>query len=88
MILHYNTGIVTFSILPYDVLGVSIIFHSTEYLQMDELACFAPGMLALGSSGYGPDDSQKFMSLAEEVCFNSLLKNPYVSFLLADLFWS
>jgi len=37
---------------------------------MDELACFAPGMIALGSSGYGPDDSQKFMSLAEEVCFN------------------
>lgn len=37
------------------------------YLQMDELACFAPGMLALGSSGYGPDDSQKFLSLAEEV---------------------
>lgn len=35
--------------------------------QMDELACFAPGMLALGSSGYGPDESQKLMSLAEEV---------------------
>lgn len=34
---------------------------------MDELACFAPGMLALGSSGYGPDGSQKFLSLAEEV---------------------
>lgn len=37
------------------------------YVQMDELACFAPGMLALGSSGYGPDGSQKFLSLAEEV---------------------
>lgn len=48
-----------------------VSFHSTEYLQMDELACFAPGMLALGSSGYGPEDSQKFMSLAEEVRFNS-----------------
>lgn len=36
-------------------------------MQMDELACFAPGMIALGSSGYGPDDSQKFLSLAEEV---------------------
>nr|POF08089.1 mannosyl-oligosaccharide 1,2-alpha-mannosidase mns1 [Quercus suber] len=35
--------------------------------KMDELACFAPGMLALGSSGYGPDGSQKFLSLAEEV---------------------
>nr|GMC73033.1 mannosyl-oligosaccharide 1,2-alpha-mannosidase MNS1-like [Ipomoea batatas] len=37
--------------------------------KMDELACFAPGMLALGSSGYGPGDSQKFLSLAEEVLF-------------------
>ncbi|CAL8130376.1 unnamed protein product [Prunus armeniaca] len=35
--------------------------------KMDELACFAPGMLALGSSGYGPEDSKKFLSLAEEV---------------------
>ncbi|KAL0012777.1 hypothetical protein SO802_007885 [Lithocarpus litseifolius] len=33
--------------------------------KMDELACFAPGMLALGSSGYGPDGSQKFLSIAE-----------------------
>lgn len=36
-------------------------------LQMDELACFAPGMLALGASGYGPEESKVFMSLAEEV---------------------
>jgi len=34
---------------------------------MDELACFVPGMLALGSSGYGPEDSKKFLTLAEEV---------------------
>ncbi|KAH9624540.1 hypothetical protein KSS87_017750 [Heliosperma pusillum] len=34
--------------------------------KMDELACFAPGMLALGSFGYGPEESEKFMSLAEE----------------------
>lgn len=40
-------------------------------MQMDELACFAPGMLALGSSGYGPSDSQKFLSLAEEVFLKS-----------------
>jgi mannosyl-oligosaccharide alpha-1,2-mannosidase len=53
---------------------------------MDELACFAPGMLALGSSGYGPDDSQKFMSLAEEVCFNSHLKSLNVLVLLTYLF--
>ncbi|KAK6911104.1 Glycoside hydrolase family 47 [Dillenia turbinata] len=34
--------------------------------KMDELACFAPGMLALGSSGYGSGESEKFLSLAEE----------------------
>ncbi|KAF4347571.1 hypothetical protein G4B88_009927 [Cannabis sativa] len=34
--------------------------------KMDELACFAPGMLALGSTGYGPEESQKMLSLAEE----------------------
>lgn len=34
---------------------------------MDELACFVPGMLALGSSAYGPGEGDKFMSLAEEV---------------------
>jgi len=34
---------------------------------MDELACFAPGMLALGASGYGPDEEKKFLSLAGEV---------------------
>jgi len=40
---------------------------------MDELACFAPGMIALGSFGYTTaDDSQKFLSLAEEVYFDSL----------------
>lgn len=47
--------------------------------KMDELACFAPGMIALGSSGYGPDDSQKFMSLAEELawtCYNFYQSTP------------
>ncbi|KAK9757135.1 hypothetical protein RND81_01G142700 [Saponaria officinalis] len=41
--------------------------------KMDELACFVPGMLALGSSGYGREESEKFMSLAEELawtCYN------------------
>ncbi|KAK9114418.1 hypothetical protein Syun_021215 [Stephania yunnanensis] len=33
---------------------------------MDELACFAPGMLALGSLGYGPRDREKMLTLAEE----------------------
>nr|POE48459.1 isoform 2 of mannosyl-oligosaccharide 1,2-alpha-mannosidase mns1 [Quercus suber] len=47
--------------------------------KMDELACFAPGMLALGSSGYGPDGSQKFKSLAEELawtCYNFYQSTP------------
>lgn len=34
---------------------------------MDELACFAPGMIALGSSGYAPEEAKKYLSLAEEV---------------------
>ncbi|RDX73006.1 Mannosyl-oligosaccharide 1,2-alpha-mannosidase MNS1, partial [Mucuna pruriens] len=47
--------------------------------KMDELACFAPGMIALGSSGYGADDSQKFLSLAEELawtCYNFYQSTP------------
>lgn len=47
--------------------------------KMDELACFAPGMIALGSSGYGPDESQKFLSLAEELawtCYNFYQSTP------------
>ncbi|XP_073139333.1 mannosyl-oligosaccharide 1,2-alpha-mannosidase MNS1-like [Henckelia pumila] len=47
--------------------------------KMDELACFAPGMLALGSSGYAPDEAKKFLSLAEELawtCYNFYLSTP------------
>ena len=51
-------------------------FLMPNCLQMDELACFAPGMIALGSSGYGPDESQKFLSLAEEV--SSIIENSYI----------
>ncbi|KAJ7952050.1 alpha-1,2-Mannosidase [Quillaja saponaria] len=49
------------------------------YDKMDELACFAPGMLALGAVGYGPGDSQKFLSLAEELawtCYNFYQSTP------------
>ncbi|XP_018493169.1 mannosyl-oligosaccharide 1,2-alpha-mannosidase MNS2 isoform X2 [Raphanus sativus] len=48
--------------------------------KMDELACFSPGMLALGSSGY--DDSaeaKKFLTLAEELawtCYNFYESTP------------
>ncbi|KAL6972573.1 mannosyl-oligosaccharide alpha-1,2-mannosidase [Sarracenia purpurea var. burkii] len=47
--------------------------------KMDELACFAPGMIALGASGYGPEDSHKFLSLAEELawtCYNFYQSTP------------
>ncbi|KAJ9168641.1 hypothetical protein P3X46_020141 [Hevea brasiliensis] len=47
--------------------------------KMDELACFAPGMIALGSSGYDPADSKKFLSLAEELawtCYNFYQSTP------------
>lgn len=47
--------------------------------KMDELACFAPGMLALGASGYAVDESQKFLSLAEELawtCYNFYRSTP------------
>ncbi|XP_076920775.1 mannosyl-oligosaccharide 1,2-alpha-mannosidase MNS1-like [Bidens hawaiensis] len=47
--------------------------------KMDELACFAPGMIALGSFGYGPDDSGKFLTLAEELawtCYNFYQSTP------------
>lgn len=61
-------------------------FLMPNYLQMDELACFAPGMIALGSSGYGPDESQKFLSLAEEV--STIIENSYIrtSVLCASVF--
>ncbi|KAK6911098.1 Glycoside hydrolase family 47 [Dillenia turbinata] len=47
-------------------MGFCIYF---QIAQMDELACFAPGMLALGSSGYGSGESEKFLSLAEELAW-------------------
>ena len=40
---------------------------------MDELACFVPGMLALGASGYGPEKAEQIMNLAKEVIFLSSL---------------
>ncbi|KAL2539090.1 Mannosyl-oligosaccharide 1 [Abeliophyllum distichum] len=47
--------------------------------KMDELACFAPGMIALGSTGFGPEESKKFLSLAEELawtCYNFYQSTP------------
>lgn len=51
---------------------ILVLFVSLFYVQMDELACFAPGMIALGSLGYDPGESQKFLTLAEEVFWNSI----------------
>ncbi|KAL6662100.1 hypothetical protein ACP70R_001484 [Stipagrostis hirtigluma subsp. patula] len=47
--------------------------------KMDELACFVPGMLALGASGYGPQKSEQIMNLAEELawtCYNFYRLTP------------
>ncbi|KAA8542338.1 hypothetical protein F0562_023526 [Nyssa sinensis] len=47
--------------------------------KMDELACCAPGMLTLGSSGYSRDESQKFLTIAEELawtCYNFYQSTP------------
>ena len=55
---------------------------------MDELACFAPGMLALGSSGYGPGDSEKFMSLAQEVFEENVFGNALFNWLIPSSFQS
>ncbi|WCJ42300.1 Mannosyl-oligosaccharide 1 2-alpha-mannosidase MNS2 [Euphorbia peplus] len=47
--------------------------------KMDELACFAPGMLALGSSGYEAGEAEKLLSLAEELawtCYNFYQSTP------------
>ncbi|CAL9079225.1 unnamed protein product [Musa textilis] len=47
--------------------------------KMDELACFVPGMLALGSSGYGPEKAEKILSLSKELvwtCYNFYQSTP------------
>ncbi|XP_058113621.1 mannosyl-oligosaccharide 1,2-alpha-mannosidase MNS1-like isoform X5 [Magnolia sinica] len=47
--------------------------------KMDELACFVPGMLALGSFGYDSENSEKFLSLAKELawtCYNFYQSTP------------
>jgi len=47
--------------------------------KMDELACFAPGMLALGAYASVSDKSAKYMELAEELawtCYNFYRSTP------------
>jgi mannosyl-oligosaccharide alpha-1,2-mannosidase len=40
---------------------------SNLFNKMDELACFAPGMLALGTEGAPPEKAEKYLTLAKEV---------------------
>ncbi|KAH9558161.1 hypothetical protein CY35_07G122600 [Sphagnum magellanicum] len=52
---------------------------STLYNKMDELACFAPGMLALGTEGAPPEKAEKYLTLAKELtrtCYNFYMSTP------------
>ncbi|KAG4932382.1 hypothetical protein JHK87_046384 [Glycine soja] len=52
---------------------------NADFDKMDELACFVPGMLALGSSNYGPGEAEKFLALGEELawtCYNFYQLTP------------
>ncbi|WRX27259.1 Glycoside hydrolase family 47 - like 4 [Theobroma cacao] len=66
--------------IPYNIINLAHGNpHNPGWTGMDELACFAPGMIALGSSGYGPDEAKKFLSLAEELawtCYNFYQSTP------------
>lgn len=53
------------SFLLYSVPRMLIVWFL--WLQMNELACFASGMLALGSSGFDPQKAKTILSLSEEV---------------------
>ncbi|CAM6032388.1 unnamed protein product [Sphagnum compactum] len=52
---------------------------STLFNKMDELACFAPGMLALGTEGAPPEKAEKYLTLAKELtrtCYNFYMSTP------------
>ncbi|MED6207566.1 Mannosyl-oligosaccharide 1 2-alpha-mannosidase mns2 [Stylosanthes scabra] len=59
---------------PSSFAYISEKLGDTVYDKMDELACFVPGMLALGASGYDDtEEADKIMTLAEELartCYN------------------
>ncbi|MED6216516.1 Mannosyl-oligosaccharide 1 2-alpha-mannosidase mns2 [Stylosanthes scabra] len=58
---------------PSSFAYISEKLGDTVYDKMDELACFVPGMLALGASGYDTEEADKIMTLAEELartCYN------------------
>ncbi|KAH8957889.1 hypothetical protein BDL97_07G115200 [Sphagnum fallax] len=52
---------------------------SNLFNKMDELACFAPGMLALGTEGAPPEKAEKYLTLAKELtrtCYNFYMSTP------------
>ncbi|CAM6058738.1 unnamed protein product [Sphagnum tenellum] len=52
---------------------------SSLFNKMDELACFAPGMLALGTEGAPPEKAEKYLTLAKELtrtCYNFYMSTP------------
>ncbi|TKY54517.1 Mannosyl-oligosaccharide 1,2-alpha-mannosidase MNS1 [Spatholobus suberectus] len=64
---------------PSSFAYISEKLGNTIFDKMDELACFVPGMLALGSSSYGPGEANKFISLAKELawtCYNFYQSTP------------
>ncbi|KAK2358721.1 mannosyl-oligosaccharide 1,2-alpha-mannosidase MNS1 [Trifolium repens] len=64
---------------PSSFVYISEKLGNSLFDKMDELACFVPGMLALGSSGYGPGEGDKIMALAEELawtCYNFYQSTP------------
>eukprot|EP00246_Nothoceros_aenigmaticus_P018190 TRINITY_DN9422_c0_g1_i2.p1 TRINITY_DN9422_c0_g1~~TRINITY_DN9422_c0_g1_i2.p1 ORF type:complete len:608 (-),score=117.14 TRINITY_DN9422_c0_g1_i2:128-1951(-) len=47
--------------------------------KMDELACFAPGMLALGADGAAPEKASRYLDLAKELaltCYKFYMTTP------------
>ncbi|RDX86724.1 Mannosyl-oligosaccharide 1,2-alpha-mannosidase MNS1, partial [Mucuna pruriens] len=76
-----KTEVVTFyrKSTPSSFVYISEKLGSAVFDKMDELACFVPGMLALGSSSYGRGEADKFISLAEELawtCYNFYQSTP------------
>jgi len=53
--------------------------QSSLQSKMDELACFAPGMLTLGTEGASPEKAKEYLDLAEELartCYNMYMSTP------------
>jgi mannosyl-oligosaccharide alpha-1,2-mannosidase len=53
--------------------------HDAIRKKMDELACFAPGMLTLGTEGASPEKASKYLELAKELawtCYNFYMSTP------------